>query len=81
MSYTLEQFCQDCREALTANPGRAGRDIARGKLEQLLVDPDFLASTLGESQAPGVETIFEDPELDFCVLTYLAGGRSDLTAP
>ena len=79
MSYTLEQFCQDCREALTSNPGRAGRDIARGKLEQLLVDPDFLASTLGESQAPGVETIFEDPELDFCVLTYLAGG--DRTSP
>lgn len=79
MSYTLEQFCQDCRDALNANPGREGRDVARGKLEKLLADPDFLATTLGEAQEPGVETIFEDPDLDFCVLAYMAGG--DRTSP
>ncbi|HIE92892.1 MAG TPA: hypothetical protein EYQ83_08520 [Acidobacteria bacterium] len=79
MSYTLEQFCQDCRDALNASPGREGRDVARGKLEQLLSDPDFLTTTLGESQEPGVETIFEDPDLKFCVLAYMAGG--DRTSP
>ena len=79
MSYSLEQFCQDCREALTAQPGRAGRDAARGKLEALLIDEDFKAAYLGPDQETGVQTIFEDPELDFCVLTYRA--NADRTSP
>ena len=79
MSYTLEQFCQDCREALTAKPGREGRDETRAKLEQLLVDPEFKAEYLSDDQEDGVKTIFEDPELDFCVLAYRAGG--DRTSP
>ncbi|MDP6692501.1 MAG: hypothetical protein QF384_23640 [Alphaproteobacteria bacterium] len=79
MGYSLEQFCQDTREALTANPGHEGRDMARANLEKLLVDPDFLASTLGDDQEPGVETIYEDPDLKFCVLAYLAG--ADRTSP
>ncbi len=73
MSYSLEDFCQDCRDALTGNPGHEGRDIARGKLEKLLVDPDFVSTTLGEEQAKGVRTLYEDPDLEFCVLAYRAG--------
>jgi len=72
MSYSLEEFCDDCREALTTQPGRAGRDAARGKLEQLLLDEAFMAEYLGPDQAAGVQTIFEDPELEFCVLAYCA---------
>ena len=72
MSYSLEEFCDDCREALTTQPGRAGRDAARGKLEQLLLDETFMAEYLGPDQAAGVQTIFEDPELEFCVLAYCA---------
>ena len=75
MSYTLEAFCQDCREALTSQPGRAGRDVARGKLEALLLDADFIAATLGDDQEPGVRTIYEDPDLDFCVLAYIAAAE------
>jgi hypothetical protein len=74
MGYSLEQFCQDCRVALTDNPGRAGRELARGKFEKLLADPDFLAANLGSDQAKGVRTLYEDPDLEFCVLTYVAGG-------
>ncbi len=73
MSYSLEQFCRDSREALRNNPGHEGRDITRGNLEKLLLDPDFLASTLGADQAKGVRTLYEDPELKFCVLAYRAG--------
>ncbi|NQV59717.1 MAG: hypothetical protein HQ502_08615 [Alphaproteobacteria bacterium] len=75
MSYSLEQFCQDCREALTSHPGHEGRDLARGKLEKLLLDPEFTASELGEDQAKGVRTLYEDPDLEFCVLAYRAGAE------
>jgi len=71
MTYSLEQFCQDAREALSAHPNHAGRDIVRGQLEKLLVDPDFVASTLGDDQPTGARTIHEDPDLGFCVLAYV----------
>jgi hypothetical protein len=79
MGYSLEQFCQDTRETLSANPGHEGRDMTRGNLEKLLLDQDFLAATLGDDQEPGVRTIYEDPDLEFCVLAYIAGG--DRTSP
>ena len=50
MGYSLEQFCQDTRETLSANPGHEGRDMTRGNLEKLLLDQDFLAATLGDDQ-------------------------------
>jgi hypothetical protein len=34
MAYTLEEFCQDCRTALTADNGPGGREAVRGKVEQ-----------------------------------------------
>ncbi len=79
MSYTLEQFCDDCRDILSSQPGPAGRDAARAKLEQLLVDEDFKAKYLSEDQEPGVKTLYEDPDLEFCVLAYRAG--ADRTSP
>lgn len=79
MSYSLDRFCQDARAALTANPGHEGRDIARGLLEKLLTDPEFVASTLGDDQPAGVQTLYEDPDLDFCVLAYRAD--ADRTSP
>ena len=60
--------------ALTDKPGRAGRELAREKFEKLLVDPEFLADNLSDDQPEGVRTLYEDPELEFCVLSYVAGG-------
>ena len=79
MSYSLEQFCQDCREALTSKPGREGRDAVRGKLEHLLVDDEFRTAYLGDDQEHGVKTLYEDSDMEFCVLAYLASG--DRTSP
>ncbi len=79
MSYSLEQFCQDCREALTSNPGRNGRDAVRGKLEHLLVDNEFRTAYLGDDQKPGVKTLYEDPDMEFCVLAYRSD--ADHTSP
>ncbi len=71
MSYDLDQFCQDSRAALAAEPGRDGRDKVRRNLERLLTDPDFLAAELGPDQAVGRRTLYEDPDMGFVVLAYV----------
>jgi len=39
MSYDLDQFIADCRTILTREPGPAGREQVRVRLEQLLANP------------------------------------------
>lgn len=75
MSYSLTDFCTDIRSVLQKHDDPEGREQVRQKLERLLIDPDFLAEYLGDDSAPGVKQIHEDPEQNFCVLTY------NMTAP
>ena len=70
MSYSLEDFCGDARDILAAENNRQGRDKIRGKLEQLLVDPEFQAQYLQSDNEAGLEQIYEDPDYGFCVLIY-----------
>ena len=70
MSYSLTDFCADTRAILGSRDDHDGRDQVRQKLEQLLVDPDFCAEHVGPGNEPGVQQIYEDPDLGFCVLAY-----------
>ncbi len=70
MSYSLENFCDDARAILESHDDHDGRDQVRGKLEQLLLDPDFRAEHVGPDSDAGVKQIYEDPDLGFCVLAY-----------
>ena len=47
MTYTLEQFCEDCRTALGADGGDGGREIVRANLGRLLANEDFVAAHAG----------------------------------
>ncbi|MDP6567665.1 MAG: hypothetical protein QF578_22750 [Alphaproteobacteria bacterium] len=71
MGYSLEQYCEDCRAALAADGGAAGREAVRANLERLLQDGDFLAAHLGPDQAVGTRTLYQDPDHEFCVLAYV----------
>jgi hypothetical protein len=71
MAYTLEEFCQDCRVALTADNGTGGREAVRGKVEQLLANPDFVSQNLGADAALGVHTLYKDEDLEFVVLAHV----------
>jgi hypothetical protein len=42
MAYELDQFISDCRNSLKRDPGPAGREQVRTKLEQLLRNPEFI---------------------------------------
>ena len=77
MAYTLDAFCKDCRAALTADTGPAGRQSVRALLEKLLAEEDFLAAHV-LSAPPGRHTLYEDPELGFVVLAHVnpSAGRS-----
>ena len=70
MSYSLEDFCSDTRSILEAHDDHEGREQVRQKLERLLRDPEFCGAYLGPSEKSGVRQIYQDPELEFCVLTY-----------
>ncbi len=70
MSYTLDAFCRDCHAALKADTGPGGRESVRRHLEHLLAEKDFLAEHV-LSAAPGRHTLYEDPELGFCVLAHV----------
>ena len=70
MAYGFSEFCADCRTALSADAGPAGREEVRAALERLIVDEGFLAQQFGDQAADGMVEIFRDPEMGFVVLAY-----------
>lgn len=77
MAYTLAEFCDDCRSALKADPGPGGREQVGRLLEHLLAEREFLGEHVLDAP-PGRHTLYEDPELGFCVLAHVngRGGKS-----
>ncbi len=79
MSYTLEAFCADCRNALKTDPGEGGREEIRRNLETLLADDDFLAAHCGPDAEAGIRTVYRDAETGFNVLVHVY--QSGKTSP
>ena len=71
MAYELDQFVSDCRSILKRDPGVAGREEVRVKLEQLLANPDFIEKYCGDSVPRGLHTLYEDKDLGFQVLAHI----------
>lgn len=70
MTYDFDQFCEDCRDSLAAEPGTPGRLKVREHVEKLLTNSAFIAEHLGPDVPPGVHKLYEDPELGFIVLAH-----------
>ena len=82
MAYTLDEFAADCRRILKADPGPAGRETVRKRLQDLLMNEDFVAANCGPSASVGANLLYEDPELGFQILAHImdrdyAGGPHD----
>lgn len=71
MAYTLDQFCDDCRSAIKADPGDGSREIIRRNLEKLLGNQEFVVETCSPEAERGVHTLYQDPELGFVVLAHI----------
>ena len=69
MGYTLEQFAKECRDALKAEPGPAGRKKVCDIVQQILKDDAFISKHLGDD-TPERKVLYEDPELGFCILAH-----------
>lgn len=69
MTYGLKDFCADARNALTEDPGTAGRQGVAKCLEKLLANRDFVASTF-DGDAPPVKELYRDPDFGFRVLAH-----------
>ncbi len=74
MAYTLEQFCQDAKNAMKADPGDGGREKARDLLAKLLKEKAFVAKYCSPERKPGTVQLYRDPELDFVVLAHCFKG-------
>lgn len=72
MSYTLEAFCKDTRDILTADASPAGVERVRRNMERLVRDAAFMDRHFGADMKPGAQRIHVDPELGFEVLAYRA---------
>ena len=70
MSYTLDTFTRDAREALDANTGPAGREKVRVLLEKLLNNKEFVAEAVGPAAPLGTRKLYEDKDLGFVVLAH-----------
>jgi predicted metal-dependent enzyme (double-stranded beta helix superfamily) len=71
MAYDLDQFIADCRSTLARDPGPAGREEVRSKLERLLRNEDFVRNYCGDEQPNGLKVLYEDEKLGFQVLAHI----------
>jgi predicted metal-dependent enzyme (double-stranded beta helix superfamily) len=71
MSYDLDQFVSDCRAILKRDPGPAGREEVRTRLERLLANRDFVEQHCGETAPRGLKVLYEDGELGFQILAHI----------
>jgi predicted metal-dependent enzyme (double-stranded beta helix superfamily) len=71
MSYNLEQFIADCRAILTRDPGPAGREEVRVRLERLLDNQDFVQEYCSDDAPRGLKVLYEDDKLGFQILAHI----------
>jgi len=74
MAYDLDQFIADCRTSLERDPGPAGREEVRSRLERLLANREFVQAHCGDDAPTGVKILYEDPKLGFQVLAHIMDG-------
>ncbi len=77
MGQTVEQFGVRFREILKRNPGPEGVEQVRQGLEKILVDEGIVAAHLGPDEESQRKIIYEDPELEFCILAHVFKGAKD----
>lgn len=76
MPITIEQFGSECHDFLKADPGPGGIEKVRSRLEEVLLDQDFVETHLGDHEDSARKVIYEDPELKFCILAHVQKGEA-----
>ena len=74
MVYTLEQLSADCRAAMDADPGPAGRERVRDFVSQACNDDDFVAKHFNSENTTPRKVIYKDKKHKFCILAHVYEG-------
>jgi predicted metal-dependent enzyme (double-stranded beta helix superfamily) len=69
MDHSLEDFASQCHRILKASPGPSGRQEVCNLLQELLADPQFVATYVDDS-VPARKVLYEDPDLGFTILAH-----------
>lgn len=77
MSDKIQRFGREARHILKADPGPAGIEKVRARLEPLLVDREVVGTYLGPDNNAKRKVIYEDPELGFLVLAHVFEGANE----
>ncbi|NKB48620.1 MAG: hypothetical protein GKS02_04550 [Alphaproteobacteria bacterium] len=77
MDEKLETFAAECHRILEADPGPSGIEAVREQLEPLLVDAEFVATYLGPDNDTARKILYQDSELDFCILAHVYKGSNE----
>jgi predicted metal-dependent enzyme (double-stranded beta helix superfamily) len=77
MVYRLKDFCTELTASIKSE-GIDGLPAMAEKLQELLVNPEFVAETFSDDTPPGKQILFHDPETDVYVQAHVqsAGKRS-----
>ena len=76
MSWTLEKFAAACQQALTEDPGPAGRKKLCEVVQEVLKDEAFVGKHVGDD-VPERKILYEDPKLGFCILAHVYTGPKE----
>jgi len=71
MTAALDSFVAEAKAILTEDGGPAGRDKVHAKLEDLLMDDEFIAAYCGPDASGGANVLYEDPDLGFQVVSHI----------
>ena len=78
MPYTLDQMVEECRSALSVDRNAVGRNAVRQIVEKACKDDDFVAAHLGPDNDIPRQVLYEDEDLDFCILVHVAAPETGL---
>lgn len=71
MTYGLDAFCRESREALLRDNSSSGREQVRQNLEKLLSNQSFVEEACGVGAPTGITELYRDPETEFVVLAHV----------
>lgn len=77
MSYTLDEFAADCRNALAEDNGPAGIEKVRTYVEKALKDEALIAEYLPPDADKERRVLYEDPDYKFCICAHVYQGPKD----
>ncbi len=77
MGKKLDTFAAQCHDIIKGGTTQENLDKVKSLLEPLLTDAEFVAEHLGPDFDSNRDILYQDPELNFCIIAHLYKGSSE----